>query len=72
MLTIAATNDSACAVTSLRHLFQSFSRPLTDLLFFSERSFTRALIIEELKSRLASLDHQGHYFEHSFRRGVAI
>jgi hypothetical protein len=72
MLTIAATNDFVCAVISLRHLFQFFSRSLTNFLFFSERSFTRALIIEELKSRLASLDHQRHYFEHSFRREVVI
>jgi hypothetical protein len=57
MLTIVATNDFVCAVISLRHLFQFFSRFLTNFLFFSERSFTRALIIEELKSRLASLDY---------------
>jgi hypothetical protein len=57
MLTIAATNDFIYAIISLKHLFQSFSRFLTNLLFFSKRSFIKALIIEELKSRLASLDH---------------
>jgi hypothetical protein len=57
MLTIAATNNFVCAVISLRHFFQFFSRSLTNLLFFSERSFTKALIIEKFKSRLASLDH---------------
>jgi hypothetical protein len=72
MLIIAATDDFAYAVASLKHLFRLFSRFLTNSLFFLDRAFIRSLIIEELKTRLEDLDHQDHYSRHSFRRSAII
>jgi hypothetical protein len=72
MLIIAATDDFACAVASLKHLFRLFSKSLTNSLFFLDRTFTRSLIIRKLKTRLKNLDHQGHYLRHSFRRSAVI
>lgn len=70
-LTIAATNDEACAVRALRHLFQRYPTSLSSPLFEINGVFSRRLITDNLRQALRSVGLQGHYSGHSFRRGAA-
>jgi hypothetical protein len=72
MFIIAAINNFVCAIASLKHLFQLFSRFLTNFLFFLDRAFIRSLIIEKFKTRFESLDHQDHYSRHFFKKNAVI
>lgn len=71
-LTVAASNDNACAVKSLKHLFEKFptasNAPLFDQ---SKGAFTREFVTANLKSILGELGIVGNYSGHSFRRGAA-
>ena len=71
-LTIAATGDDACAVSSLRNLFFRFPLPPTAPLFQTfNNSFSREYFISALRSGLRGLGIDGNYSGHSFRRGAA-
>ena len=72
-LTVAATNDEACTVRALRHLFQQWPAAPTSPLFESEAHspFTRDTVTSSLRQALRSEGIQGHYSGHSFRRGAA-
>ena len=70
-LTIAATNDEACAVASLKHLFDKYPAELSSPLFNPHRPFTRKLVTDTMRDTLLILGHGGHYAGHSFRRGAA-
>ena len=70
-ITVAAANDDACAIRSLRHLFTAFPAAATDPLFFPGKPFTRYLVTNELRKILRQLGLEGHYSGHSFRRGAA-
>lgn len=70
-LTIAASDDEACTVRALRHLFQRWPAPLSSPLFEIHGVFTRNLVTKNLRQALTALGLQGHYSGHSFRRGAA-
>ena len=70
-LHIGGTNDLACAVRALRHLFQEFLAPGDAPLFQSTVPFTRSIVVNNLEQALRSIGQQGHYSGHSFRRGAA-
>ena len=72
-LTVAATGDQACAVSSLRRLLSQYPAPPTAPLFHTASgiTFTRRLVTDVLRQSLTSLGHTGHYSGHSFRRGAA-
>ena len=69
-LTVAASGDQACAVSSLRHLFKT-KASLNDPLFQIEGGFHRQMVTTKLRQILISLGVEGHYSGHSFRRGAA-
>ena len=74
LLTIAAADDDACPVRSLRHLFERFptNSPSAPLFFTSStQCFTRELVTDTLRAQLRRLGIDGHYLGHSFRRGAA-
>lgn len=71
-LIIAVTGDEACARTSLNYLVTRFLAPLLASLFDLGYSYTRTHVTEVLRNTLATLNIEGHYFGHSFRRGAAI
>ena len=74
LLTIAAADDDACPVRSLRHLLERFpTDSLSAPLFFtsSREYFTRQFVIDTLRALLARLGIDGHFSGHSFRRGAA-
>ncbi len=70
-LTIAATNDEACAVRALRHLFQRWPASLSSPLFEIDGVFTRDSVTSNLRQALRAFGLEGHYSGHSFRRGAA-
>lgn len=70
-IAIAAADDDACAVRSLRYLFTTFPSAATDPLFNPGKPFTRHLVAQELRRILRYLGFKGHYSGHSFRRGAA-
>lgn len=71
-LTVAATNDRACPVQALRHLFREWPTPLEEPLFEIENgTFTRDMVTEVLRLTLILAGILGHYSGHSFRRGAA-
>ena len=72
-LTVAATNDEACAVCALKHLFQQWPADPASPLFESEAHSpsTRDVVTSSLRQTLKSDGIQGHYSGHSFRRGAA-
>ena len=70
-LTMSATNDKACAVRALRHLFQRWPASLSSPLFDIDGAFSRTFVTESLRQALRSAGLEGHYSGHSFRRGAA-
>ena len=69
-LTIAASDDAACPVQALRHLFRwgsSSDSPLFQL----DGAFTRETVTSQLRKILTLLGVEGHYSGHSYRRGAA-
>jgi hypothetical protein len=57
MFIIIATNDFVYAIALLKHLFQFFSRFLTNFFFFLDKAFIKSLIIRKLKTRFTNLDY---------------
>ena len=70
-LTIAATNDVACALASLTNLYRRFPSSPAAPLFKNGQSFTRDYITTAMKSTLRNLGYIGNFSGHSFRRGAA-
>lgn len=70
-LSIAAANDAACPIRSLRNLFTRFPAGMASPLFHPGKAFTRQYVTTALKDTLRSFGHAGHYSGHSFRRGAA-
>lgn len=71
-LTIAASNDKACAVSSIQNLFARFPQPLSTPLFHSTMGpFTREYVTAKLRSDIKNLGIKGNFSGHSFRRGAA-
>ena len=69
---IAATNDEACSITSIRNLFTRFPKPASSPLFqFQDKAFTREYLVQALRSGLRAVGVRGNYSGHSFRRGAA-
>lgn len=72
VLTVAAVNYDACAVTAMKNLFTRFPRPPNAPLFHQQhRAFTRDYVMSNLKPVMRFLGHEGNYSGHSFRRGAA-
>ena len=72
-LTISASNDAACPLRSLRHLYTCFPAKPSDPLFIpgQGQAMTRRLVTDTLRQTLKNLGYTGHYSGHSFRRGAA-
>ena len=72
-LTVAATNDAGCAISSMRNLFSRFPAAPNDPLFqvHGGTPFTAVGVTNVLRTSLRLLGYKGHYFDHSFRRGAA-
>lgn len=70
-LTVAATNDEACAIRALKHLYRRWPASASSPLFQIEGPFTRDVVTSNLRQVLTSMGIQGHYSGHSFRRGAA-
>lgn len=69
-LNISASDDDACPVKALRHLFR-WKASLNSPLFETASGFSRELVIGQVRQILALLGVTGHYSGHSFRRGAA-
>ena len=69
-LTMAGTNDEACTVRALEHLFQRWPAPLSSPRFEIHGVFTRHLVTKDLRQASRFIDLQNQYFDHSFRRGA--
>lgn len=69
-LTIAASDDAACPIQALRHLFR-WRSPSDSPLFQLDGAFTRETVTGQLREILTLLGVKGHYSGHSFRRGTA-
>lgn len=70
-ISIAAANDEACPVKSLKHLLTAFPARQSAPLFFPGQALSPQLVIQELRKKMMQLGHQGNYSGHSFRRGAA-
>lgn len=70
-ITVAAANDEACPLQSLRHLYTAFPASPFEPLFNPGRPFTRQLVTEIMRAGLKDLGLTGNYSGHSFRRGAA-
>ena len=71
-LTISAACDEACAVKSLRNLFEQFPKSHYSPLFSSPAgTFNRGYVIKKLQEDMNILGYGGNYTGHSFRRGAA-
>ena len=80
-ITIAAANDSACAVSALHLLFTRWPSPPETPLFTlrhwhhelgqNPTAFDRRTVVNELRGCLTSAGISGGYSGHSFRRGAA-
>lgn len=70
-LTIASSEDEACAVRSVRNLITRFPAPSTAPLFFKPTGFTREYLTAAMRSGLRNAGLTGSYSGHSFRRGAA-
>ena len=71
-LTISAANDEACAVKSLRNLFERFPKSHYHPLFStSAGTFSRGYVTKKLQEGIRILGYGGNYSGHSFRRGAA-
>lgn len=76
LLTIAAADDDACPVRSLRRLFERYptNSPSAPLFFTSSTQyFTQQFVIDTLRVQFRKLGIDGHYsgYPYSFRRGAA-
>lgn len=71
IITIAASDNDACAVLALHRLFHDWPAPLTTPLFQISGSFTRQRLTETLRETLIMSCIEAHYTGHSFRRGAA-
>ena len=64
--------DEACAIKSLRNLFEQFPKVYYQPLFATcAGTFSRNYITKQLQEGICTLDYEGNYMGHSFRRGVA-
>ena len=72
-ISVAATHDAACAVDSLRHLFDKFPTSSGSPLFEAApgEAFTSESVTQVLRNALSRMGIKGHYFGHFFRRGAA-
>lgn len=71
-LTVAATDDDACPVRALKHLYQRWPDAPDAPLFEAENGkFSRDMVTDVLRLTLILVGVQGHYSGHSFRRGAA-
>ena len=71
-LLISASDDAACPLRALQHLFLHFPAPPSAPLFFTgPRPFTRDVATDALRSALRTAGITGQYSGHSFRRGAA-
>jgi len=79
MITLSPSNEAACPVTAMRHLYELCPRwtPLTPLIARSTEDcpgsevFTREYLVQHLQELLGLLGVGGAYSGHSFRRGSA-
>ena len=73
-LTLSFANDTSCPVQALRHLFKTYPKPDSALLFarsigaFNKRWFSENITTTILK---AGIPNASKYSGHSFRRGAA-
>ena len=71
-LIISAATDDACAVKSLRNLFERFPKAYYQPLFATcAGTFSRSYITRQLQEGICALGYEGNYTGHSFRRGAA-
>ena len=71
-LTIPAATDEACAVKSLRNLFERFPKAYYQPLFPTRAgTFSRNYVTRQLQKGVCTLGYEGNYTGHSFRRGAA-
>lgn len=71
-LTVAATKDKACAIASMRNLYDKYpTSPETPLFQQEKGAFTREFVTSNLRTYLYRLKYEGNYSGHSFRRGAA-
>ena len=70
-VTVAAVNDEACPVRSLRILIERFPTDLTQPMFYPKKAFTRNFVTKALRDVFKDKGYQGNYSCHSFRRGAA-
>ena len=71
-MTILAACNEACAVKSLRNLFERFPKFHYRPLFSSPAgTFNRGYVIRKLQEGINILGYEGNYTGHSFRRGAA-
>ena len=78
-ITLSASNDTACPVTAMRHLYELCPSwtPLATLFACPPRdgpgseAFTREYLVQHMRELLGQLGVRGAYSGHSFRRGSA-
>ena len=71
-LTISAAADEACAIKSLRNLFERFPKAHHQPLFSNlAGTFSRNYVTRKLQEGIRSWGYAGNYTGHSFRRGAA-
>ena len=68
---IAATNDAACPLKSLRHLFTEYPAKGGTPLFQASGGFSRQHVTTTLRRLLLDIGIKGRFSAHSFRRGAA-
>ena len=70
---IAATGDVACAMASLRNLYERFPASAYAPLFQADESkpFSANYVIIILRNAIIDLGHDDNYSGHFFRRGAA-
>lgn len=71
ILTILATSDKTCVVTSLNNLFTRFPKASNQLFFTNHAgTFSRNYVTRKFQVRFCALGYKRNYTGHSFRRGV--
>ena len=68
---IAATNDAACPLRSLRHLFTKYPAKGNTPLFQVSGGVSRQHVTATLRRMLLDVGIKGKFSAHSFRRGAA-
>ena len=68
---IAATDDAACPLRSLRHLYASFPAKGNTPLFQTSNGFSKQHVTATLRQMLLNIGIKGRFSGHSFRRGAA-